>query len=270
MGLSSDQLIELLGALSAKDYNFSSPSGSMGIFYAGGYYDSVASATVLDETSPSNVFGTANAGYGAHAFIVAGGAGVSNKTTGSVELVVQGTSMNDQGNRTPGDEEVLIADVEAESLNKYTETTNKWIGQITYLLRNNGTGDATTFSLTFNNGLTKYEDIFNKDFKITGFEVVGLAGANDSGFDIRLLHHKATGWTYDNGAFVPGSTALAQWTSDYNTEINLVNGEQFAYKRDDLSQIINGDNGEGYIIEITTGANNAVKSMDIHVKVEPN
>jgi hypothetical protein len=98
-------------------------------------------------------------------------------------------------------------------------------------------------------------------------ECVGLAGANDTGFNLRLFHHSPTGWTYAASGFVPGGTVLANMNSDYSTEQNLANGESFAYKRVNLNTDIGGNSSEGLVLEITTSANKAVEIMDVHLGV---
>ena len=245
-----------------KSFSFNSPAGATGRFYAAGFYRAPATDANLTQASTTVNYGTANIAYGAHAFLVAGGAGAVD--AGSCSIVVSGTSVDDQGNRTAADSETIVADITAMTTNAYYETVNKWIGTITYTLTPAG---ATTFNADFNYGLCKYDDMSNQLFHLTDLECVGRAGASDTGFNIRLLYHSDAGWTYSAAAFVPGGTELANMNTDYNTEINLSNGEPIAYKRDNLTQEIHGDNVEGIVVEITTGANKAVDRMDIHVGV---
>ncbi|KKK85665.1 hypothetical protein LCGC14_2771000, partial [marine sediment metagenome] len=128
-------------------------------------------------------------------------------------------------------------------------------------------GSPTVFSLDFNYGCSKYEDFGNQAFTINVLEVVGLAGANDTGFNLRLFRHSAVGWTYAASGFVPGGTVLADMNFDYSTEQDLVNGESFAYKRVNLNTDISGDDSEGLVLEITTSANKAIEIMDMHFTV---
>ena len=102
------------------------------------------------------------------------------------------------GVRTPADSEVIIADCTAESTNDYTETSKKWIGQITYTLSSSGGG---TFDYTFNYGLCKYEDFSNTKVTITSFEIVGEGNTADATFNVTLMKHTTTGWTYSAAAF---------------------------------------------------------------------
>lgn len=229
--------------------------GSSGTKYYAGFYEAPSTdVTLTIGGTVTQTLGTANVGYGAHAFVVASGAGGTD-----LVLTVSGTSIDDTGTRTTSDSEVIVADTDAAVTDQYFETTKKWLGQITYTL----TGAAGSF--TFNYGFTKYEDFGNRDFTITDFEVVLTANNNDTGFDIELLHHQATGWTYSAGSFVPGSAPIVQMTTDYSTESDLVSGQMFAYKRAMLSTAIDGDGSEGIIVRLTTTANNAVLHGDIHV-----
>ena len=253
----------------SRDYHFSSPSGSSGTFYAGGWYDAPAADANLTQAGATQTLGTANGAYGAHAFAVCAAVGTSDKSAGAVELEVSGTSITDAGVRTTSDTEVIIADIEGASVvqDAYFETTKKWIGQVTYTLKNNGSGNASTFALDFNYGLAKYEDFGNRDFTIRSLEMTGRAGANDSGFGVTLYHHDTAGWTYSAAAFVPGGTVISTLASVYVTEDQLVNGDPFAAKLTGLSEAIEGSGMEGVVFKITTGANNAVDQMNIHLGV---
>lgn len=243
-------------------FSFRSPTGGSGTYYASGYYYAPAADANLTQASATQTFGSANSGYGAHAFLVAAAPGTKN--AGSVSIVVSGTSIANDGTRTAADSETIVADITAMSANAYYETDKRWIGQITYTLTAVG---AATYAADFNYGLAAYDTLDERNHTVKLFEVMGRAGANDSGFDIQLLHHKTTGWTYSAAAFVPGTTLLCSWATDYNTEKNLVSGERFKYERE-LSQAIDGTSGEGTLVKIITSANNAVEFMDISIYCE--
>jgi hypothetical protein len=251
----------------SKSYSFSSPVGTTGKFYSAGYYDAPAAHKAATQAAATQTYGGANHTHAAHAFIVAGGAGnVAVGAGNQVGLKVSGTSINDQGVRAGGDEEVLTTDITTLVADQYLETTKKWNGTITFSLYIVG-GAPATYDLNFNYGLCKYDDYSNKNFVLTGFECVGLAGANDTGFNIELLHHKITGWTYDAAAFVPGNGAICDMNTDHGAEKNLAIDEPFAYKRDNLNTLVNGGTVEGFVIRVTTGANRAVQAMSAHVKL---
>lgn len=220
-----------------KSWSFDSPSGSSGTFYYGGYY--LAHGSAFTPAGGTNV-GTANAAYGAHAYIVLGAS--------SSDMVVRitGTTIDDSATRATS--ATVDIDTSGGSANDYYETTEKWIGQVSYSLQS-GTG------VIINAGFSKYWDNRNNDFIVKGFEAVWLGGANDSGADIQVLHHKTTGWTYGAGGAPTHPTAIAAMTTDYVTEVNVVNGEDGAWKRADLNQAISGSTTEGTIIKVVTSAN---------------
>jgi len=154
-----------------KSNPFISPSGGSGTYYGAGYYEAPAAHSVLTIGGTVAVtVGSANEARGAHAFIVASGAGGTD-----LVLTVSGTSITDAGVRSAADSEIIVADTDAAVTDQYFETSKKWIGQITFTL----TGSSGAF--TFNYGLCKYEDFGNVAFVLKHFEVTGRCGGNDSG-----------------------------------------------------------------------------------------
>jgi hypothetical protein len=250
------------GTPNFKSYTFVSRAAT-GEFFSAGFYDYSTTDANLTQAALTVNQGSANHPYAAHAFIVAGAAGTTDGS--DLVLTVSGTSINDSGTRTPADSEVIVADATAAATDGYFETNKKWLGQITFTLSSTG---GTTFSFDFNYGLCKYEDFGNRGFTLTDFEFVGLANANDTGFDIEVLHHNDTGWTYAATGFVAGNTPVAQMTVIHSTESDLVNGELFAFKRSGLSTVVDGAALEGLIIRLTIGANNSVSYMDAHLGVQ--
>lgn len=260
-----------LSPLERDHFHFASRIGSFGVeFSAGGYTFSAADAN-LTQASTTVTIGTANHPYYAHAFLVAAAAGAASGGAGLVEIEVSGTSIDDNGVRTAADTEVIVADITAMATDQYFETTKKWIGTVTWTLQVAGGGTHTTFNADFNYGLAKYEDFGNMDFELTGFELTGRAGAADTGFNVELCEHKATGWTYSAAAFVAGlGTALVDVAALWSTESDLASGELFAFKKLDISSQIAGSGAEGYIIRVTTGANAAVETMNMTVTARLN
>jgi len=224
--------------------------------YMAGFYDAPAAHVVLTiGGTVTQVYGTAGNMKSAHAFCVASGAGGAD-----LVLTVTGVSIDDAGVRNDADSEIIVADADAAITDQYFETTKKWVGQVTFTL----TGAAGAF--TFNYGFCKYEDFHNKNFIVTDFELTILGGANETGFDAALLHHKATGWTYDTAAFVPGNGDIVSSLTDLSaTNDNFSSGEDFAYKRSNLNTEIAGELSEGIIIRMTTAVNNSVKRGTFHV-----
>ncbi len=234
--------------------------------FAFGFYEFSTTDANLTQASTTQVFGTANISYAAHAFAVAGGVG--SVDTGVIGLRVNGTSITDAGVRTPADTETLSSDITTLSLNDYVETSKKWLGQITYELFTIS-GSPVTFSLDFNYGLAKYDDISNNDFTIASVEAVGFAGSNDSAFDIQLFHHRSANWVYAATGFIPSSSSniIASLAGDHSTDDQLINGGHFAWKRTNLSQVVDGNDGEGFLILISSSTNNAVEYCNLHVGV---
>ena len=220
-----------------KAWTFDSPAGASGTFYFGGFY--LFHSAAFTPAAGTNV-GTANAAYGAHALVVLGAA--------STNMVVRvtGTSITDDAVRTTSDTEDI--DTSGGATNAYYETNKKWIGLVSYTLQS-GTG------VIINAGFSKYWDNNNANFEVTGLEAVWLGGAADSGADIELLHHKATGWTYGAGGTPTTPTAIASMSTDYVTEVAIVSGEDGAWKRTNLSENVEGAGSEGILWRITTSAN---------------
>jgi len=244
-------------------YSFTSQGIGAGTYYIGGYYFAPTADSNLNQAGATQTLGAANISYASHAFIVAKQAGTVD--AGSCSIVVTGTSITDGGVRNASASETIVSDITTMSTDEYFETDLKFIGQVTYTLTPSG---AATYAADFNYGLAKYEDFGTRNFKVTDFETVGLGGGADSGFNVTLCKHEAGGWTYSAAAFSAEPTVVCDMNTDHSTEQNLANGEPFAYKRDNLAESISGNDSEGIIIRVITGANNAVQSMTCRVGVQ--
>jgi len=249
-------------AITTKSYSFTSQGIGAGSYFAAGFYDLVAADANLTQANLTQTLGTANSAYAAHVLAVAGGAGVVD--TGVVGLKVTGTRIEDDGTRTASYEDILSLDITTLSKNKYIEGV-KFIGLVTYELYT-VSGAPVNFSLDINYGFVKYEDFGNQNFILKGFEAVGLAGATDAAFDIELIHHKSSIWTFSAAAFTT-PTPLYKMSTIYSTERSLINDEPFAFKRFPLTTAVIGAGEEGMIIKIVTTGNNSVQSMDMHIGV---
>jgi hypothetical protein len=160
---------------------------------------------------------------------------------------VSGASITDAGVRNGADTEDV--DTSGGSTDDYFETTKKWLGQVVYTLQS-GTGVA------INAGFAKYWDNNNSDFKVVGLEAIWLGCATDTAPNIELIHHSGTGWTYNAGSTPTPPAAIAAMATDHSaTEDNVINGENGAWKRTNLSTNIGGSGDEGTIWRITTTAN---------------
>lgn len=238
----------LVQPLITQTWSFDSPAGSTGAFYFGGFYQF---HTTSFTPAGGTAIGTANSSYSAHVLVVLGAA--------STDMVIRvtGTTITDAGVRTTTDTEDV--DTSGGSADDYYETAVKFIGQVTVSLQS-GTG------VTIDSGFTKYWDNQNADFTVNGLEVTWLGGANDSGIDIELLHHMAIGWTYSGGGGTPTTpTAIASLATDLSTESAAVSGENGAWKRTNLSEVIDGSASEGVFWRVTTTANKAFELGQLEI-----
>jgi len=97
---------------------------------------------------------------------------------------------------------------------------------------------------------------------VTEYENASLGAAN-SPLDIALMHHKSTGWTYAASGFLPGNSDICRKTVDQALAGNAGNDKDGAYKRIGLNTFVDGDGPEGVIIQIITGANNTLQTLDL-------
>jgi hypothetical protein len=247
----------------SKSYSFTQANIGSGTYYSGGFYEAPETSQTLDQVTPSASIGfNANLAHCAHAFVVCSGPGTVD--AGQVGLRVNGVSVDDAGNLTPADTETISDDITNITINQYLETSKKWVGDPTFELYE-VVPTPINYTLTFNWGIAKYEDLGNLDFTITGLEAVGTSGSDDNNFDMTLLWHTDTGWVYSAGAFSPEPEVIADFTDDLSPFFNLRNGFPFAWKRTNLLQLVKGSQREGILFRIVPDAPNSVSSMDLHI-----
>ena len=240
---------------SEKTWAFMSRDASSGTNYIGGFYKFGATD---NDFNPVITFGTANVAYSAHFFLVqAAGAGGGTDTV----VRVNGTTIDDQGNRVTGVNVDIIVD-DAGAANTYYETTQKWIGQISIVVLSGP-------DLLMNYGFTKYWDNNNTDFKVVGVEATWLGAKADANPDIHLHHHKATGWTYNAGAEPTTPAEIGSMANDLGTEKQIAVAQEGAWKRDNFNTNIMGSTNEGTIIELTTTTNRTYAIGNFLVRVTP-
>ena len=250
-------VLSWLSGASEKSWPFRSRSGASGTTYADGFYKHSGTA---NDFSAGPTFGTANSAYGAHFFVVTGA-----DTVDELTLTITGTSITDAGvrNATPDTENIVIPN--STTAGAYYETVKKWLGTVTITVAS-GTAKVCDF------GYAKYWDNNNTDFAVTGLEATWLGGADDTSPNIILRHHKGsagnTDWTYTGSGATP-PTAIAAMATDYSTEDNVKNGENGAWKRDNLSVNINGNDSEGTIIDIVTTANKKFELGAFLLRITP-
>jgi hypothetical protein len=245
-----------------KSYSFTSTGITSGTYYKAGFYDWATTDANLSQASTTQTYGTVGQTYAAHAGIVPSGAGVVD--TGQVGLRVTGIEDNENGTQTAAQTGIITEDITTLTANTYFETSEKFSGQITYELYV-VSGTPTTYSLDFNYGYAKYEDFQNRDVTITEFEAVWQGNASDTAFDIALLHHKSDGWTYAATGFTPGNGDVCRKTVDQALAGNVTNGSDGAYKRTSLNTFMDGNGSDGVLIEVTTGQNSTIQTMDLHI-----
>jgi hypothetical protein len=249
------------GAGNINTRSYSHSTGPAGVHWLAGYYDAPAADANLTQASTTVVMGSAASGArNGHAFMVAGGPG--SVDAGTVSIVVSGTSITNAGVRTPADSETICTDVTTLSTNDYLETSKHWLGAVTYTLTPAG---AAVYSVDFNYGLAKYEDFANTDYTITEFAAEFTGGSTDTGIDIELLHHRATGWVYSAAAFVPGDGAIVSMATDYSTDAKIITDEGYSYKRTGLARQVAGSGLEGVLVRLTTATNNSIAALDCHI-----
>lgn len=252
--------------LKTKSYAFTSQGISSGTYWKAGFYDASSTDANLTQASTSITYGVSDIAYEAHPFAVYGGPGAVTGG-GRVALITTGTSYDDRdGSQIAFDVDTIINDITNAVLNIYDET-KKYLGTVTYELVV-VEGAPTSYSLDFNYGYAKYDDINDRDFYITGIEAVWQGNGNDaSGFDIALYKHSQTGWTYAATGFEPGNSVIARMSDDHVGFRRVSNNVDAAWKRSMENTFVNGNGGEGFVIQVITGVNSTIQIKDIHVEV---
>ena len=244
-----------------KGINWSSTGLNAGTYYDLGFYETTTTDVTLGTLAATEVFGTSDNAYEAHYWIVASGPGTVD--AGQVGVTQTGEATFDDGTIIPGYIDTILTDITNLSTNEYVEGV-KFNGTVTYAFVVIS-GSPTTASFTFNRGCAKYEDLWNNNFYVTGLECTWRGGQTDAtGFDVELLHHKSTGWTYAATGFIPGDGAIATRSIDQAGKLGVVAGSVGSWKRDNLNVFIDGSGNEGLMYRIKTGANGTIQNMNLH------
>jgi len=245
-----------------RNYTFTSTGILSGTYWSAGFYDWNTTSVTLTQAGTTQTYGVAGRTYAAHAGIVPNVPGTVD--TGQVGLRVTGTQDSETGAQTAAQTGIITEDITTLTANVMAETSEKFSGQITFELYV-VSGTPTTYGLSFNYGLSKYEDFYNKDFSVDAIEAVWQGNGNDSAFNIELLHHKAAGWTYAASGFVAGDSAIAVRLTDQQIESDVGNGFDGAWKHSGLATYVNGSTTEGIILRITTGSPSTIQIANINV-----
>lgn len=246
----------------SKSYSFTSTGVNAGTYWEAGFYDFASADANLNQGALTQDYGVVGRTYAAHAAIVAAGAGVVD--TGVVGLRVTGIKDNEDGTQTAAQTDIITEDITTLEADTYYETGFKFSGDVTFELYV-VSGTPVNFSLDFNYGYVKYEDFEDTDVTITEFENKWRGNAADVAFDIALMHHKATGWTHAAAGFVPGNGDICRRSIDQALAGDVANDGDGAYKRLGFNQYIQGSQGEGLLVQIITGANGTVQTLDTHI-----
>lgn len=250
-------------AIYSKSYSFTSQGIGAGTYDLAGFYKWSTTSATRDNTTPSILYGVVGKTYAAHAGIVPNGPGTV-VGTGQVGLRVTGIEDMETGIQMAGQTAIITEDITTLTANVMAETSEKFSGQVTFELYV-VSGSPTSYSLTFNYGYSKYEDFGNNDFTIIGLEAVWLASATDPAFNVKIRHHKATGWTYTASGFIPGDGNIAERLVDQSLAPDVVNNLYGTWKRTNLLTFVEGSGPEGLIIEVVTTANNTIQTMNLHI-----
>jgi hypothetical protein len=242
--LTSGELAALLNQLYQEVRHASSGGGGVtwtaqtngAVEYAGGFYQFNSGSNSF---SPSITFGAVNVAKAAHFAVV-----TRALTVDEVRITVTGSSINDNGERVGADSQVIVIP-EGTPANSYFETPKKWNGQVTV-----ETTAGTPIQCNY--GWTKYHDVNNQDFVVSGLECLWESDSSDSGSDIELIHHKATGWTF-NGGGEPSPPIASARSIDHGPDIVHEVGPG-AWKRSNLNIEVNGEDSEGILFRVTSGS----------------
>jgi len=246
----------------SRNYSFTSASAAAGVHYRAGFYDWSATSATLTNASLTVAHGAADLSRAAHVGIVAAAAGTVD--TGQVGIQVTGTLDSELGTQTASQTAVITDDITTLTTDMMVECIEKFSGEVTISLYT-VSGSPTTYSVTINYGYSKYEDFINQDGTVVGFECVWEAGAADVAFNIELIHHRATGWTYAASGFIPGDGNICERLVDQAIDSEIAAGVEGAYKRLGLNTFIEASVTEGGLIRITTSSTNSIRSMDMTV-----
>jgi hypothetical protein len=251
----------------SKSYPFTSTGVNAGTYWIGGFYDFATTSITLTQASTTQTYGTINIAKDAHAGMVASAVGV---VTGGGQVGLRITnSIKDSEDGTPqtaAQSGIITEDITTLSTNDYMETVEKWSGVITYELYV-VSGSPTAYSLTFNYGFAKYDDIQDRDYTIKGFEAKWQGNANST-LDVALMKHTLLGWTYSATGFVAGNGDICRKLVDQQLAGDVQNNEDGAWKRINLNSYVAGQSGlEGHIIQVITGANGTIQIMNCHIDV---
>lgn len=221
---------------------FRSVDVGSGINYAGGWYLHESGS---DDFLAPVTFGSANAAYGGHVYLVAA-AGVGG---GNTTVQISGTSWapgTGVRDGTPDTEDIVLSD--AGALGAFYQTSLEWIGQPT--IAKTGGPD-----LLCNYGLASYWHHGFGDYVLDSFYVSWQGDATDANADVIFYHHDPSAvWTYAAGG-VAIPPILYDMQTDYGAEHRVLNFEPGSYQRYGLNNLIETSAEAGLIVALVQSGN---------------
>lgn len=205
--------------------------------YVGGFYQFSGDD---DDFAPLISWGDANYGKAAHFLLITGA-----PTVDTLTIHIIGTSITDFGVQVGTDTEDIVIPAGTPA-NRCIESSKKWNGEIT-VEAVSGTPVACNY------GWAKYHDFENQDFRVTELECLWESDSTDSTSNIILVHHRASGWTFNAGDNPTLPTGIASWGVDHVGNTTLAVGPG-AWKRTNLDTFVAGSEGEGIMFCVHSGS----------------
>jgi hypothetical protein len=253
------QISDILDIPVNVSYTFAGRDIAAGDHYVGGFYEYSSNEAALTKGSSVLFNLTGNSSDAGYFFIVWGSGGTDGT---NITLTVTGDSIDDLGNLTAADSEVLYSGPPgALTLNQKLETTKRWPGSVTCTL----TCDGTASTANFNYAKVMYEHVHDSvNITWKRFFMTGLCDNNDANFDVEVMLHKETGWTYASSGWEPTTGSLFTMQGDYGATAGIKAGKNFAYDRVfDTPQTITPS--EGVVVKVVTSVAKAVAYAQIRL-----
>jgi len=216
--------------------------------YYGGFY--IFGAT--DNAGAPVALGAASQPTGAFAFIVLG-----SIPAGAETVTLTGTSVDDNGVRTPGDAEVLAVPG-GSAVDTLFQSTKRWVGPVTF---------TPTGGLVFNYGFVAFQSEGDTNFTVrfvdASWQVRGTASTASG--DVALIHHRASGWTFVGGGPPVPPPPIASLAADYAPDNTFTPGEYGSWRRDNIGTVVLGNDEEGVFLRVV-GSSQIFGSATIRIE----
>lgn len=201
--------------------------------YYGGFY--IFAPT--DNAGAPIALGGVSQPTGAFAFFVTG-----TVPGGAETVTLTGTSVDDLGNRVPGDSEIIAVGA-GTPVNSFFQSTKRWVGSVTF---------TPTGGLTFNAGFVAFQSEGETNFTVrfidASWQTRGATATPDA--DIALVHHRATGWTFNAGSEPTPPPPIASMRADYTPDNVFTPPEYGSWRRDGIGTVVLGNLAEGVFLRV--------------------